>query len=144
MKKQLEQVQQFHDAFGLHTQGVHSKRVASLTVELRRKLIAEEAKEVDEELQSPEYNIVNLAKELADLCYVIYGTVLAFGIKDEFEAVFNEVHNSNMSKLDKDGKPIYREDGKVLKGENYFKADIAKVLHEYKKNKRETEIKKQG
>jgi len=137
MRKQLEQVQQFHEAFNMHIQGDHSERVAPSTIKLRKTLIAEEAKEVDEELVNDEYNTSNLAKELADLCYVIFGTVITFGIKDEFEAIFDEVHNSNMSKLGEDGKPVYREDGKVLKGKNYFKADISRILNEYKKNKRE-------
>jgi len=71
-------------------------------------------------------NVVNLAKELADLLYVVYGTAAAYGIP--IDDVYREVHRSNMSKLGPDGKPIYREDGKVLKGPNYTPADIQKVL----------------
>lgn len=73
-------------------------------------------------------NHVNLAKELCDLEYVMLGAGHAFGV--DLDAVFDEVQASNMSKLGADGKPIYREDGKVLKGPDYFKADVGKVLIE--------------
>jgi len=58
------------------------------------------------------------------------GTIIEHGMQDKIEEVFNEIQNSNMSKLGEDGKPIYREDGKVLKGSNYFKPNIAKILEE--------------
>lgn len=73
-------------------------------------------------------NHVNLAKELVDLEYVMLGAGHAFGV--DLDACFDEVQRSNMSKLGEDGKPIYRDDGKVLKGPNYFKADVGKVLME--------------
>lgn len=68
-------------------------------------------------LRSSEINLLKLTKELADLMYVIIGTAITFGLP--LELVFNRVHESNMSKLGNDGKPIYREDGKVIKGPNY-------------------------
>ena len=89
---------------------------------LRRDLIREESEEVDTELVAWHnlgaipLNKQKLAKELADLLYVVYGTAVSFGIP--INEVFEEVHRSNMSKL-VDGKPSYREDGKVLKGPNY-------------------------
>ena len=83
---------------------------------LRQDLIMEEAGEVWEELERPVISKAKLTKELADLLYVVYGTALAFGLP--LDPAFNRVHESNMSKL-VDGKPLYREDGKVLKGPNY-------------------------
>ncbi len=71
-------------------------------------------------------NIVEIADALADIIYIAYGTAIAYGI--DLDAVITEVHRSNMSKLGADGKPITREDGKVLKGPNYFKPGIKKVL----------------
>lgn len=71
-------------------------------------------------------DLVEMADALGDLDYVVQGANLAFGIPSE--EVMAEIHASNMSKLGEDGRPIYREDGKVLKGPNYFKPDLAKLL----------------
>lgn len=83
---------------------------------LRQRLIMEEAKEASAELLRPQIDKAALTKELADLLYVVYGTAITFGLP--LDTVFNRVHASNMSKL-VDGKPLYRDDGKVLKGPNY-------------------------
>jgi len=83
---------------------------------LRQSLILEEAKEASAELLRPQVDKAALTKELADILYVVYGTAITFGLP--LDTVFNRVHASNMSKL-VDGKPLYREDGKVLKGPNY-------------------------
>lgn len=126
MIKQLRQLEQFHKTYGQYhatTPHIPPQHVR----ELREKLITEEANEVAEELYDAD-SIHDTAKELVDLAYVLFGTVVAYGLQDKFEACFDEVHNSNMSKLGEDGKPIYREDGKVLKGPNYFQADLTKVL----------------
>jgi phosphoribosyl-ATP pyrophosphohydrolase len=93
------------------------------TVRLRINLIREEAAETIHALM--EQDVPDIAKELADLLYVTYGTAVAFGIP--MDKVFDEVHRSNMSKLE-DGKPVYRADGKVLKGKDYKSANIEKVL----------------
>lgn len=91
---------------------------------LRKNLILEETNELIEAyLQG---DIVEIADALTDLLYVVYGAGLAFGI--DLDACFQEVHDSNMSKLDSDGKVIRREDGKVLKGPNFRKPDLKKVL----------------
>lgn len=73
-------------------------------------------------------NIVEIADALCDLKYFICGSEIEYGI--DGDATFHEVHASNMSKLGEDGKPIYREDGKIMKGPNYFKPRLAKVLVE--------------
>lgn len=72
---------------------------------------------------------VEIADALGDQLYILLGTMLVHGMQDKIEEVFDEIHQSNMSKLGEDGKPIYREDGKVLKGPNYFKPDIRKILN---------------
>ncbi len=69
-----------------------------------------------------------MADALGDMLYILCGTIISHGFQEKIEAVFDEIQRSNMSKLDKDGKPIYREDGKVMKGPGYFKPNIAALL----------------
>lgn len=101
-------------------------------VELRIDLISEEYLEVMDELdnflvyEDVKPSKQRLAKELADLLYVVYGTATTFGIP--LDLVFHEVHKSNMSKLDENGEPIFREDGKVLKSKNYHEAQLDKLF----------------
>jgi predicted HAD superfamily Cof-like phosphohydrolase len=73
-------------------------------------------------------DIVEIADALGDMLYILCGTILKHGLQDKISEVFQEIQRSNMSKLDADGKPIYREDGKVLKSELYFKPDIKTIL----------------
>ena len=92
--------------------------------DLRLDLIQEEVGELYSALA--EKNIVQIADALTDILYVVYGAGHAFGI--DLDDCFREVHESNMSKLGADGKPIYREDGKVLKGPNFFNPQLADLL----------------
>lgn len=117
----LDKVREFHRAFGL-PDGTGDLNDPD-QVKLRYELILEEFKEFAEEL-FPIYpfNKEKLLKELVDLLYVVYGTAVHFGL--DVDLAFNLVHESNMSKLGADGKPIYREDGKVLKGPNYKEPDL--------------------
>ena len=120
----FEMVKEFHEKFG-HPVGVpidHKQR------DLRYNLIAEEADEVFEELypMSSKVDKKKLTKELSDLLYVTLGTAVAFGLP--IKEVFEEVHKSNMSKLDSYGKPVLREDGKVLKGPNYKEPELEKFF----------------
>lgn len=117
-----DKVRTFHKAFNADL----DKKISPKLLELRLDLIEEEHEEIKNECiynHWPEYYVrdnvdkAKLAKELADLLYVTYGTAATFGI--DIDRVFDEVHQSNMSKLGEDGKPVYREDGKVLKGPNY-------------------------
>jgi predicted HAD superfamily Cof-like phosphohydrolase len=96
------------------------------TAMLRLKLILEEYEELEDAVT--EGHIVGIADALTDILYVTYGAGAAYGI--DLDKCFEEVHNSNMSKLGEDGKPIYREDGKVMKGPNYWEPDLLKVLDE--------------
>lgn len=74
-------------------------------------------------------DLVEVADALGDMLYILCGTIIEHGMQHKIEEVFNEIQKSNMSKLGADGKPIFREDGKVLKGPNYFKPDINSILN---------------
>ena len=74
-------------------------------------------------------DLVEVADALGDMLYILCGTIIEHGMQHKIEEVFNEIQKSNMSKLGADGKPIFREDGKVLKGPNYFKPDIKSILN---------------
>ena len=95
------------------------------TNKLRIDLIKEELEELTEAMQNE--NLLEVADALTDILYVTYGAGHAFGIN--LDKCFEEVQNSNMSKLGEDGKPIYNEAGKVMKGPNYFKPDLSKYLN---------------
>ncbi len=94
------------------------------TAKLRIELIVEELNELID--ANEDKDLVGIADALTDILYVTYGAGHAFGI--DLDACFREVQRSNMSKLGEDGKPIYREDGKVLKGPNYSEPDLKKTL----------------
>ena len=92
---------------------------------LRLDLIKEELTELTEAMNNKD--LLEVADALTDILYVTYGAGHAFGI--DLDKCFDEVQNSNMSKLDEDGKPIYNEHGKVMKGPNYFKPDLSKFVN---------------
>ena len=92
---------------------------------LRLDLIKEELSELTDAMNNKD--LLEVADALTDILYVTYGAGHAFGI--DLDKCFDEVQNSNMSKLDEDGKPIYNEHGKVMKGPNYFKPDLSKFVN---------------
>ena len=94
------------------------------TRELRLELIQEEVDELGEAME--QRDMVGIAAALTDILYVVYGTGHSYGI--DLDECFQEVHSSNMSKLGEDGKPIRRDDGKILKGPNYFEPDLESIL----------------
>jgi len=118
----FDKVAEFMNAFG---QDVETEPQWTSVAQLRYKLIKEELDELSEALY--ERNLIEVADALTDLLYVVYGAGHSFGI--DLDKCFEEVHNSNMSKLGEDGEPIYREDGKVLKGPNYWAPDLKNVLY---------------
>jgi predicted HAD superfamily Cof-like phosphohydrolase len=118
-----EMVEQFHLTFGIPIRCEPTMLVPSSEKELRIHLLEEELCEFEDAIEAND--LVAVADGLADIAYVLYGTALTFGI--DLDAVVAEVHRSNMSKLS-GGKPIYRSDGKVLKGPQYNPPDIAAVL----------------
>ncbi len=127
MKDKINAVREFHESFGL---GVSEEMRANLGEAknlLRFNLMDEENKEYLEAAQNND--LMEVADALGDMLYILCGTILEHGMQYKIEEVFNEIQRSNMSKLGEDGKPIYREDGKVLKGPNYFKPDILSILN---------------
>ena len=126
MQKQLNAVKEFHTAFGL---GVSNEMKADLGEQkntLRFNLMKEENEEYLEAVQNND--LVEIADALGDMLYILCGTILEHGLQHKIEEVFDEIQRSNMSKLGEDGKPIYREDGKVMKGPNYFKPCFEEIL----------------
>jgi predicted HAD superfamily Cof-like phosphohydrolase len=126
MKHQLESVQHFHETFGLKNENHPTIEISRETALLRYKLMREENEEYLEAAEKGD--IVEVADALGDMLYILCGTILTHGMQDVIEEVFDEIQRSNMSKLGKDGKPIYREDGKVLKGPDYFRPNIKAIL----------------
>lgn len=125
-KKKLtpfEAVREFHITYGLPVAEVPAHPSPEI-VKLRRDLISEEYWEYDRAVDNED--LVNIAQELADILYVVYGACLEYGIP--IDKVFSEIHRANMSKLDTDGSVIRRSDGKILKGNNFKAADIESVL----------------
>lgn len=118
-----EMVKEFHKAYGQPV-GEAPNFLSEDRMDLRKSLIEEEYQEFLEAVRDGD--LVNAFKELADLVYVVEGTAVEMG--GNLDEVIYSVHESNMSKLDNDGNPIYREDGKVLKGENYREPDVASTL----------------
>lgn len=127
-KTTLEQVRIFHETYGLPVKDEPNISDPK-TNALRINLLAEEVDELKEALEAGD--LVEVLDALTDIQYVLDGAYLSFGLHDVKTAAFEEVQRSNMSKLGEDGKPIVREeDGKILKGPNYFKPDIAQFIKE--------------
>lgn len=126
MKNQLESLEQFQKAYN----SVHNDK-PSLIDEKDYKLRFELMKEENEEYLEAceENNMVEIADALADKLYILCGTIVSHGMQHIIDDLFTEVHRSNMSKLGPDGKPIYREDGKILKGENYSAPELKSIIY---------------
>lgn len=126
MAEATEHVRRFHDAFGISNATEPTGAIGDRDALLRYKLIREENEEYLE--AALKGDLVEVADALGDILYILCGTLLKHGLENKIDEVFREIQRSNMSKLGADGKPIYREDGKVMKGPNYFKPDIASIL----------------
>ena len=126
MKNKIAAVREFHEAFGLGVKESPTANLGEAKNLLRYKLMREENEEYLE--AANDGDLVEVADALGDMLYILCGTIIEHGMQYKIEEVFNEIQKSNMSKLGADGKPIYREDGKVLKGPNYFKPDIQGIL----------------
>jgi predicted HAD superfamily Cof-like phosphohydrolase len=122
----IHSVGEFHDVFKIGNRYVPTGIVHEDEYKLRFNLLKEENEEYFEACQKGD--IVEIADALGDLLYITFGTILRHGLQHKIEEVFDEIHRSNMSKLDENGKPIFREDGKVLKSERYFRPDIRSIL----------------
>jgi predicted HAD superfamily Cof-like phosphohydrolase len=126
MKKQINHVAKFHDVFQIGNELTPVSAVGKPTFTLRYNLMKEENKEYLEACENND--LVEIADALGDQLYILCGTILKHGLQHKIEEVFEEIQKSNMSKLDAAGNPIFREDGKILKGENYFKPNIKRIL----------------
>jgi predicted HAD superfamily Cof-like phosphohydrolase len=126
LKETIGAVEQFHDAFGIKNHYSPTVELTPDEVMLRYKLMREENEEYLEAAQNGD--IVEIADALGDQLYILCGTILRHGLQDKIAEVFQEIQRSNMSKLDENGMPIYREDGKVLKSSLYFRPDIKSIL----------------
>ena len=126
IQKELKAVEAFHKAFKIWYSNQPTVDLAENILELRFRLMEEENLEYLEAAKNKD--MVEVADALGDMLYILCGTILTHGMQHKIEEVFDEIQRSNMSKLGADGAPIYREDGKVMKGPNYFKPNIDKIL----------------
>ena len=129
MTNQLDKVDEFHHVFKIGKSEDIPHFIPKKEYNLRFDLMKEESEEYLEACKNND--LVEISDALGDQLYILCGTILKHGLQHKIEEVFNEIHRSNMSKLDENGSPIFREDGKVLKGKSYFKPDIKSILYEY-------------
>jgi predicted HAD superfamily Cof-like phosphohydrolase len=129
MQEQLKAVEEFHKVF-LQENGTEPRLLPENEFLLRYNLMAEENDEYKEACWKGD--LVEIADALGDQLYILCGTILKHGLQHKIEDVFSEIQRSNMSKLGSDGKPVFREDGKIQKGQGYSQPDINKILSKNK------------
>ncbi len=127
IKETIGMVKEFHEAFKIGNEEAPIAEIAEKDYQLRYELMKEENEEYLEAAQNGD--LVEIADACGDMLYILCGTLLKHGLQHKIEEVFQEIQSSNMSKLDEKGEPIYREDGKVLKSDLYFKPDIQSILN---------------
>jgi predicted HAD superfamily Cof-like phosphohydrolase len=125
LHEKIKSVAEFHDVFKIGN-AEEIKLIEERDYMLRYNLIKEENEEYLDACKNND--IVEIADALGDQLYILFGTILKHGLQYKIEEVYDEIHRSNMSKLDENGLPIFREDGKILKSNNYFRPDIKKIL----------------
>ena len=121
----IKSVAEFHEIFKIGNAD-EMKLISEKDYTLRYNLIKEENEEYLDACKNGD--IVEIADALGDQLYILFGTILKHGLQHKIEEVYDEIHRSNMSKLDENGQPIFREDGKILKSNLYFKPEIKKIL----------------
>lgn len=126
MRDQLRMLEEFHRVFGAHLESAPVAELSDETIALRVSLIQEELNEYRQAAEARD--LVGVADALSDLMYVVLGAYVSHGLQDLAEALFAEVHASNMSKLDESGQVIYRSDGKVLKSALWRPPDLKGIL----------------
>ena len=122
----IDAVKEFNEAFKIKYSKNQKADLDESTIDLRYRLMQEENNEYLEAARKKD--LVEIADALGDKLYILCGTILAHGLQDKIVDVFDEIQRSNMSKLSADGTPVIREDGKILKGPNYFKPNIKSIL----------------
>lgn len=126
IKDTIGAVEKFHNAFGIKNNHEPTAVISEADYILRYKLMAEENEEYLD--AAKDGDLIEIADALGDQLYILCGTILKHGMQHKITEVFEEIQRSNMSKLDKAGNAIYREDGKILKSELYFKPNIHSIL----------------
>ncbi len=125
LHEKIKSVEEFHNVFKIGN-GDDIRLIEEKDYTLRYNLIKEENDEYLDACKNSD--IVEIADALGDQLYILFGTILKHGLQHKIEEVYDEIHRSNMSKLDEKGQPIYREDGKILKSTLYFKPNIKMIL----------------
>jgi predicted HAD superfamily Cof-like phosphohydrolase len=123
---QISKVEEFHEVFKIGSRTEPCGTIEEKEYLLRHRLMMEENEEYLDACKKGD--LVEIADALGDKLYILCGTILKHGLQHKIEEVFNEIHRSNMSKLDENKQPIFREDGKILKSSLYFKPNIKAVL----------------
>jgi len=126
LHEKIKSVEEFHNVFKIGNSS-EVRLIDERDYQLRYNLIKEENEEYLEACKAGD--IVEIADALGDQLYILFGTILKHGLQHKIEEVYDEIHRSNMSKLDDNGEPIFREDGKIMKSGNYFKPDIRRILN---------------
>ena len=132
MIDKINKVKQFHEVFLIGNEEKPKAVIDESIFLLRHRLMHEENQEYLDACKNGD--LVVIADALGDMLYIWCGTVLKHGMQDVIGEIFDEIQKSNMSKLDKNNKPIFRDDGKVMKGDNYFKPDIKSILLKHVKS----------
>ena len=123
----ISAVEKFHNSFGIANEYSPTAKISENEYFLRYNLMKEENEEY---LQAAkDGDLTEIADAVGDMLYILCGTILKHGLQDKIQDIFQEIQRSNMSKLDKNGEPIYRKDGKILKSEMYFKPKIKEILN---------------
>lgn len=122
----IRYVEKFHDVFKIGNRYTPTAEIGESEYTLRYNLIKEENEEYLEACKNGD--LVEIADALGDQLYILFGTILRHGLQHKIEEVFDEIQRSNMSKLDENGQPIFREDGKIMKSNLYFKPNIKDIL----------------
>jgi predicted HAD superfamily Cof-like phosphohydrolase len=129
MKDSVYKVLQFHETFRCFTRYTPTGPIPEAEAAIRATLLQEELEEYRAAAEAGD--LEGIADALTDLLYVLFGTFVAHGLQDLVDELFEEVHRSNMSKLDERGEPIFREDGKVLKSDQFSQPDILSILEKH-------------
>jgi predicted HAD superfamily Cof-like phosphohydrolase len=124
--EKINSVKEFHEVFKIGSREMPEGSIDEAEFILRHRLMQEENDEYLEACKRGD--LVEIADALGDKMYILFGSILKHGLQHKIEEIFDEIHRSNMSKLDDNGQPIFREDGKIMKSNKYFKPDIKKVL----------------
>jgi predicted HAD superfamily Cof-like phosphohydrolase len=124
--EKINSVKEFHEVFRIGSREIPEGKIEEAEYMLRHRLMQEENEEYLEACKRGD--LVEIADALGDKMYILFGSILKHGLQHKIEEIFDEIHRSNMSKLDDTGQPIFREDGKIMKSNNYFKPDIKKFF----------------